>query len=134
MDDDYSACVDLRSRHPGVILPEPFESASEAKSYISSLDFFSGARMHSTIGAISSGVPVVPVAYSRKFNGLYGTLGYPYLIDAKADLTIDGALDLFFDYFGRRDELAKAVERAKPVYLDGLSRYCEGFAKAAGLA
>lgn len=134
VDDDYSACVDLRSRHPGVILPEPFESASEAKSYISSLDFFSGARMHSTIGAISSGVPVVPVAYSRKFNGLYGTLGYPYLIDAKADLTIDGALDLFFDYFGRRDELAKAVERAKPVYLDGLSRYCEGFAKAAGLA
>ena len=48
------------------------------------MDFFVGARMHATIGAFSSGVPVVPMAYSRKFNGLFiDTLDYPYICDMR---------------------------------------------------
>lgn len=38
--------------------------------------------MHSTIAAFSSGVPVFPMAYSRKFNGLFeNTLDYKYFGD-----------------------------------------------------
>lgn len=56
----------------------------EIKSYIAGMDFFVGARMHATIGAFSSGVPVVPMAYSRKFNGLFiDTLDYPYICDMR---------------------------------------------------
>ena len=48
------------------------------------MDFFMGARMHSTIAAFSSEVPVFPMAYSRKFNGLFtDTLQYPYMADMK---------------------------------------------------
>ena len=48
------------------------------------MDFFMGARMHSTIAAFSSEVPVFPMAYSRKFNGLFAdTLQYPYMADMK---------------------------------------------------
>lgn len=40
--------------------------------------------MHATIGAFSSGVPVVPMAYSRKFNGLFiDTLQYDAMVDMK---------------------------------------------------
>lgn len=63
-----------------------FADPCQAKSYISGLDFFLGARMHACIASFSSGVPVLPMAYSRKFNGLFqDTLGYPPLIDLKKD-------------------------------------------------
>jgi polysaccharide pyruvyl transferase WcaK-like protein len=58
----------------------------DAKGYISGMDFFIGSRMHSTIAAYSSGVPVVPLAYSRKFIGLFkDSLGYPYVGDMTKD-------------------------------------------------
>ena len=43
--------------------------------------------MHACIGAFSSHVPVVPIAYSRKFNGLFATLEYPHFVDGKAAST-----------------------------------------------
>ena len=49
----------------------------EAKSHISGMDFFIGSRMHACIAAYSSGVPVFPLGYSRKFTGLFAEkLGY----------------------------------------------------------
>ena len=57
-----------------------FENPIQAKSYISNMDCFIGSRMHSTIASISSGVPTLPVSYSRKFEGLFETLEYPYII------------------------------------------------------
>ena len=62
-----------------------FRTPSEAKTYIAGLDFFMGARMHACIAAFSSGVPVVPMAYSRKFAGLFGTLGYDHTVDCTTE-------------------------------------------------
>ena len=71
--------------HPNLILSPLFLDPIVAKSYIAGMDFFMGARMHSTIAAFSSEVPVFPMAYSRKFNGLFtDTLQYPYMADMKA--------------------------------------------------
>lgn len=123
VDDDYSVCEEMHERFPNTILPEKFASAMEAKSYISGMDLFSGARMHSTIGAASSGVPVIPVAYSRKFNGLFDTLGYPYYIDAKADLSVDDALKKFADYMNNGDALKSGLCDAKKVYSEKLKKY-----------
>ena len=68
----------LRARYPRAIVAPAFRTPVEAKSYIAGMDFFAGARMHACIAAVSSGVPVYPLAYSRKFNGLFvETLGYP---------------------------------------------------------
>ena len=41
--------------------------------------------MHACIAAFSSGVPVVPMAYSRKFEGLFGTLGYGRTVDCTTE-------------------------------------------------
>lgn len=88
IENDYEVSCDLyyKYNNPNLILSELFLGPIEAKNYISGMDFFMGARMHSTIGAFSSRVPVVPMAYSRKFNGLFmDTLNYPYMVDMKTD-------------------------------------------------
>lgn len=84
-EDDARASAALAAEFPGTVLAPAFASPSEAKSYIAGMDFFMGARMHACIAAFSSGVPVVPMAYSRKFAGLFGTLGYDRTVDCTAE-------------------------------------------------
>jgi colanic acid/amylovoran biosynthesis protein len=45
-------------------------NAAQIKYVISQLRFFIGARTHSTIAALSSGVPTVSIAYSVKARGI----------------------------------------------------------------
>lgn len=87
-EDDARASATLVAEFPGTVLAPSFTSPSEAKTYIAALDFFMGARMHACIAAFSSGVPVVPMAYSRKFEGLFGSLGYTRTVDCTKE---DGA-------------------------------------------
>ncbi len=84
-EDDARASALLAAEFPGTVLAPAFTSPSEAKTYIAGMDFFMGARMHACIAAFSSGVPVVPMAYSRKFAGLFGTLGYDRTVDCTAE-------------------------------------------------
>lgn len=85
VEDDQRAGEALAREFPGVVCAPLFASPSEAKGYISGLDFFMGARMHATIAAFSSGVPVIPMAYSRKFAGVFDTLGYHHVADCKGE-------------------------------------------------
>jgi polysaccharide pyruvyl transferase WcaK-like protein len=79
-DDDGALCDRLAAEFPGTIRVPNFHDPSAAKSYISSLDLLVAGRMHACIGAFSSGTPVVPVAYSRKFTGLFGLLSYSTMV------------------------------------------------------
>ena len=66
--------------------------------------------MHSTIAAFSSGVPVVPMAYSRKFNGLFiDTLQYPYVSDMKT-LSNRGALEMIQQCYVQKSQLREIVK------------------------
>lgn len=122
VEDDYEVCQELSSKYRSVILPERFTNASDVKSYISQLDFFTGARMHSTIGAFSSGVPVAPFSYSRKFEGLFKALDYPYVLDGKK-LSTQEALDQTLDAFERRRELQRRIDKRLPVVNQELTSY-----------
>ena len=84
-EDDYRASAGLADEFPGVVLAPAFAFPSEAKTYIAGLDFFMGARMHACIAAFSSGVPVIPMAYSRKFVGLFGSIGYDRTVDCTTE-------------------------------------------------
>jgi polysaccharide pyruvyl transferase WcaK-like protein len=84
-EDDFRASEALAAEFPGTVLAPAFTSPSEAKTHIAGLDFFMGARMHACIAAFSSGVPVVPMAYSRKFAGLFGSIGYDATVDCTAE-------------------------------------------------
>lgn len=72
-----------------VIYHQAFLSPIEAKSCISNMDIFIGSRMHATIASFSTGVVTIPLAYSKKFKGLFNALGYNYIIDLLKDNTND---------------------------------------------
>ena len=108
LENDSRICKILHSEFPDTILAPDFGDPIEAKSYISHMDVFIGARMHSTIGAISSGVATIPFSYSKKFEGLFGDLNYPYLISARNQNT-DDSVTLTNRYIKDKQELDKAV-------------------------
>lgn len=122
VEDDFRVCAALAGRFRRAILAPRFETPSEAKSYISGLHFFAGARMHACIGAFSSGVPVVPMAYSRKFNGLFRSLNYEPLADMKRDDT-ECAVAAVLDGLERRDVLANSVAVGNALAQRKLQRY-----------
>ncbi len=108
VEDDFAMILQLKQSYPSVIVAPRFKSPSEAKSYIAGLDFFAGARMHACIAAFSSGVPVVPMAYSRKFNGLFNSLGYRHIADLKNDDT-KTAFEVIVNGFRGKDVLKAEV-------------------------
>lgn len=83
-EDDYALALTLQRAHPALIVAPRFAGPSAAKTYIAALDFFIGSRMHATIAAISSGTAVLPLGYSRKFTGLFGSLHYNWTADLTA--------------------------------------------------
>ena len=112
VENDYAVSYDLQREinHPRLLLAPLFLGPCEAKGYISGLDFFMGARMHATIAAFSSGVPVVPMAYSRKFNGLFiDTLDYKYIVDLIQDSN-DTVLETVKSAFDQRSQLKDMIQ------------------------
>lgn len=88
-EDDYHAAKRLGLEFPQAIVAPEFQTPSEAKTYIAGLDYFMGARMHACIAAFSTGVPVLPMAYSRKFEGLFGSIGYGRTVDCTREAHVD---------------------------------------------
>ncbi|WP_417807504.1 polysaccharide pyruvyl transferase family protein [Thioclava sp.] len=121
IEDDLRACEALAREH-GVICAPAFDSPGAAKSYIAGLDFFTGARMHACIAAFSSGVPVVPMAYSRKFAGLFGTLGYTRTVDC-TNTGGDGVFAAVTEGYLMRDTLAGEMKEALAKGLVRLGAY-----------
>lgn len=110
-EDDLAACKELAKAVPGARVAGPFNDPIEAKTFISTMSFFVGARMHATIAAFSTGVPVVPLAYSRKFAGLYGSLGYDRVLDLRA-LADEEIVPAIVDAFRHRSTLQREVRKA----------------------
>jgi colanic acid/amylovoran biosynthesis protein len=109
VEDDYRIARQLAAEFPRMIVAPRFASPSDAKSYISGMDFFCGSRMHACIAAFSSGVPTVPISYSRKFTGLFDSLEYPMVADCKAEPE-DQILEKVRSGFHRRETLKAMVE------------------------
>lgn len=123
-EDDMRASAALAAEFAGTVLAPAFASPSEAKSYIAGLDFFMGARMHACVAAFSSGVPVIPMAYSRKFAGLFGSLGYDHTVDCTSE-TAEIILARIAAGFQDRARLAAEAEAALQRGLAKLAGYEE---------
>lgn len=118
-DDDCFAIKELKKEFPEVVLAPFFDNPVNAKSYISNMDLFVGSRMHSTIAAISAGIPVIPVSYSRKFEGLFGVLEYQYLIDGRNMNNIE-AKDSLIKYIDEYDSILSAVKSTETIINDNV--------------
>ena len=113
-ENDYQPMEELKVKYPQVELAPKFRTPMEAKSFISNMDFFVGSRMHATVGAFSMGVPTVSVAYSRKFQGLYNSVDYPYVIDAKT-ATTEQALAQLIEWTNQAAKLRECVDTSMKV-------------------
>lgn len=109
VDDDGAVADLLASEFPGVTRVAAFASPSDAKSYISGLDFLVAGRMHACIAAYSAGVPFVATAYSRKFTGLFGMLDYPAILP-RSGVNEDEAIGFVLSALEQAPELAKAIQ------------------------
>lgn len=103
-ENDSKAIRKLFAEFPSCSFPNSFKTALDVKNYIANLDILIAARMHASIAAFSSGVAVIPFAYSRKFEGVYSDLKYPYLVDGKKNGTQD-ALEKTLSYINNYLEL-----------------------------
>ncbi len=104
VENDFKACNILKEKYPQVIVAPPFDTPMEAKRYMSEMDVFSGARMHATIGAFSMKVPTIPFSYSPKFEGLFNSLEYDYVIHGKTMSTKE-AVDKTIEFIENKNEL-----------------------------
>ncbi len=114
VENDLKICHRIKEKFPKCEISPSFQTPMEAKSYISQMDIFIGARMHATIAAISCGVPTIPIAYSLKFNGLFNELNYNYFIDAR-NLSNDAALEYIKIYLQEVNNLKKAIKETETI-------------------
>lgn len=112
---DYIVNRALKKEYPSVILAPEFDNPMDAKSYISSMDLFIGSRMHATIGALTSNTPVVPVAYSRKFTGLFRDVEYPFTMDLcskETDQIVQSVIERVVNYQETKEATEKSYKIA----------------------
>jgi colanic acid/amylovoran biosynthesis protein len=122
-EDDGEVADRLAAEFPQVERVADFATPGDAKSYISGLDLLVGGRMHACIAAYSSGVPTIPIAYSRKFSGLFeGVLGYGHGVPVKGWST-DQALDYLNAAVDRRAELKAEIEAGLTLVEEKLDIY-----------
>lgn len=116
---DRAACEDLEAvvgaRHPGrLAVSPPGLDQCQVKGLISTLDWFAGTRMHSTIAGLSTQTPTATLAYSMKARGVFATCGVDdQVADARLHDT-DEALEILTRSYAERDTLRARLAETVP--------------------
>lgn len=122
VEDDFEVCKGLYNQYKNqyknrIYYVDKKLNEAELKGVISDCSFFVGSRMHSCIGAVSCSVPTVPVAYSRKFIGIWEELGLARCVADPRNQEIKEILDVIkASYSGKeaiRSELKEKISSLK---------------------
>ncbi|MPZ26534.1 MAG: hypothetical protein GEV12_08765 [Micromonosporaceae bacterium] len=103
------------------VTPSGFD-AHQAKWVISRTAWFVGMRMHATIAALSSGVPVAGIAYSMKVRGVFATVGQEKHVADARNLSDDELLDVLWRSWQSREQAAAELAVQAPVTVDRACR------------
>ena len=104
---DAEACFSLLNRFPSSltsrirVTPTQLDEC-EVKWLIAETDWFCGTRMHSTIAALSSGVPTAAIAYSDKTRGVFESCGVEDQVIDPRHLETDAVVGRLVESFERR--------------------------------
>ncbi len=111
----------LEPRFPGrVFLLEGEYDQSEIKHVIGRCGFFVGSRMHACIAAASQGIATAPMAYSRKFAGVFDLLDAKDCVVDLRDRSTDQAVRDVIEVFDRRASVAAGLDRRLPAVREAL--------------
>lgn len=86
----------------------------ELKAIIGQCDFFLGSRMHACIAALSQGIPVVALAYTRKFIGVFQSLGLENLVVDLRRYDEDSVIAVVDKIYERRHEIRRHLDTIMP--------------------
>jgi colanic acid/amylovoran biosynthesis protein len=116
---DVDACrrifevLNDRAAERVAVLPS-LSDPREVKWVIGQLDWFCGTRMHSTIAALSSGVPVAAIAYSDKTLGVFETCGQGEHVHDLRKLSTQDMVERLFWSWQQRDAARAALQNQLP--------------------
>lgn len=124
-DNDLVACDELEKMYgSNIVIHRNFETPMDAKGIIAQMDIFTGARMHATIAGVSSGVATIPFSYSRKFEGLYNSIDYPYVISGLHSSTEQAIRDTLA-YIKDYRTLTESARKSQSVAHNSICEYKE---------
>jgi polysaccharide pyruvyl transferase WcaK-like protein len=135
VEDDADACryiyEQAASRCKGrILLVTGKYDHSQAKYLIGLCDFFIGSRMHSCIAALSQCIPAVGIAYSKKFHGVFESIGLSDCVVDTRSCDNREALEKIGLLFERREQIRKHLMDVMPkVRKDVLSIFDNGLFK-----
>jgi colanic acid/amylovoran biosynthesis protein len=96
------------------------------KGIIGLCDFFIGSRMHACIAALSQGIPTVGVAYSRKFAGVFESVGFGSMVSDARSVDMQTAIEDICMLFQNREQLTTTlktnIEAAKKQLVDTFAK------------
>ncbi|MFP4216361.1 MAG: polysaccharide pyruvyl transferase family protein [Phycisphaerae bacterium] len=116
---DIAAChriageLDASDRQRVAVLPR-IDDPREIKWIIARCDWFCGTRMHSTIAALSSGVPTAAIAYSMKTRGVFASVDQAAHVADPRSLDTADIVDQLWQSWLSRDEAKQALAHALP--------------------
>jgi len=117
----------LHPKYPGkIFLVENQYSQGEIKYIIGLCDFFIGARMHACIAALSQGIPAVGIAYSRKFYGVFESVGLADCVADARSCDEGQLLEKVESALEQKDRIKKHLEDTMPSIKQAVLNIFEG--------
>ena len=112
-----------------VFIAGGFEFPTEAKAIIRRLDWFSGSRLHATIGSLSNGVSTATIAYSDKARGIFEALGVGGTVADPRRLTSEEVVEHQVRCFVEHDLHRAAIRERLPGVLATADRQMDDIAR-----
>jgi len=116
---DTVACLDLYKHlgreYPGrIFLVKGEYDQGEIKYVIGLCDFFIGSRMHSCIAALSQCIPTVGLAYSKKFEGVFESIGLGHCVVDARSFSEKEVLEKIEYVFERKEQIREHMKQSIP--------------------
>src|SRR5690554_2923998 len=116
---DVYACNEINKNYNNnrVLFKDIKMNTKEVKGLIGNCDFFIGARMHACIAATSQCIPTVPLAYSRKFEGVMKTIGIETNVIDLRKINAKSVLEKIEIFYSKKNELSFHMEKTIPMII-----------------
>jgi polysaccharide pyruvyl transferase WcaK-like protein len=77
-------------------------------------DFFVGSRMHACIAALSQCIPTVGIAYSKKFSGVFESIGVGHLVADPRIMNEKKIFEIIENAFEDRQNIKEGLQKMIP--------------------
>jgi polysaccharide pyruvyl transferase WcaK-like protein len=119
VESDPEACLkiyeEMKDKYPGRIFPVRGQyNHNEIKYIIGLCDFFIGSRMHACIAALSQFVPAVGLAYSKKFRGVFHSIGVEQCVADAYTCPSEEVLSTIKMAFEAREQIRAHLKKVIP--------------------